>query len=104
MTSNKSTPGWLGINYKLLKWAFACCPNRFIDLFNATLTLGHHPWHSAKVVVLPKPKCPDYSLPKAYQPISLLECCGKLLEKIIAKRFTSDINLYSLLPNNQFGS
>jgi hypothetical protein len=56
------------------------------------------------VVVLPKPKRPDYSLPKAYRPISLLECCGKLLEKIVAKRFMSDINLFSLLPNNQFGS
>jgi hypothetical protein len=73
-------------------------------LFNAALSLSHHPWHSAKVVVLAKPKQPDYSLPKAYQPISLLECTGKLLEKIITKRFTSDINLYSLLPNNQFGS
>ena len=103
-TSNKSAPGWSGINYKLLKWAFACRPDRFTDLFDAALTLGHHPWHDAKVVVLPKPQRPDYSLPKAYRPISLLECCGKLLEKIVAKRFLSDINLYSLLPNNQFGS
>jgi hypothetical protein len=104
MTSNKSAPGWSGINYQLLKWAFICCPDHFVSLFDATLTLGHHPWHNAKVVVLLKPKCPDYSLPKAYHPISLLECCGKLLEKIVAKQFLSDINLYSLLPNTQFGS
>ena len=103
-TSNKSTPGWSGINYQLLKWAFSCRPDRFVDLFDAALSLGHHPWHAAKVVILAKPKRPDYSLPKAYRPISLLECCGKLLEKIVAKRFLSDINLYSLLPNNQFGS
>ena len=102
-TSNKSAPGWSGINYKLLKWAFACQPDRLLEVYEAALTLGCHPWHNAKVVVLPKPQRPDYSLPKAYRPISLLECCGKLLEKILAKRISSDINLHSLLPNNQFG-
>jgi hypothetical protein len=102
--SNKSAPGWSGINYKLLKWAFATQPHRFIDIFNSAIHLGHHPWKEAKVVVLAKPKRPDYSLPKSYRPISLLECCGKLLEKIIANRLLSDLNLFSLLPPNQFGS
>ena len=57
-----------------------------------------------KVVVLAKPQRPDYSMPKAYRPISLLECCRKLLEKIVASRLLHDLNLYSLLPPNQFGS
>ena len=65
-TSNKSAPGSSGINYKLLKWAFAASPQRFLDLFNAALTLGHHPWKEASVVVIPKLNKPDYSLPKAY--------------------------------------
>ena len=103
-TSNKSALGWSGINYKLLKWAFAAQPHRFIDLFNHAVTLGHHPWKEAKVVVLAKPQRPDYSVPKAYRPISLLECCGKLLEKIMATRILHDLNLHSLLPANQFGS
>ena len=103
-TSNKSAPGWSGINYKLLKWAFAANPSHFVTLFNQALTLGHHPWKEAKVVVLAKPLRPDYSIPKAYRPISLLECCGKLLEKIVASRLLHDLNLYSLLPANQFGS
>ena len=48
---------------------------------------------------------PDYSAPKAYRPVSLMECTGKLLEKVIAKRITSDIALYpDILPPNQFGS
>ena len=103
-TSNKSAPGWSGIGYKLLKWAFAAQPLRFVTLFNQALTLGYHPWKEAKVVVLAKPQRPDYSMPKAYRPISLLECCGKLLEKIVASRLLHDLNLYSLLPPNQFGS
>ena len=37
-------------------------------------------------------------------PISLLECCGKLLEKIMARRVMHDLNAFSLLPPTQFGS
>ena len=84
-TSNKSAPGSSGISYKLLKWAYKAWPDRFISIFNAAISLGYHPWKEALVVVVPKPNKPNYSLPKAYRPISLLECCGKLLEKIVAK-------------------
>ncbi len=103
-TSNSSAPGLSGVNYKLLKWAFAASPDRFVDLFNGCVTFGHHPWTAARVVPIAKPKKADYSLPKAYRPISLLECCGKLLEKIMAKRVLSDLNEFSLLPPSQFGS
>jgi len=103
-TSNKSAPGISSINYKLLKWAFAASPQRFLDLYNAALTLGYHPWKEALVVVIPKPNKPDYSLPKAYRPIALLECCGKVLEKIIACCVLHDVNSLQLIPTNQFGS
>ena len=103
-TSNKSAPGLSGIGYRLLKWAFESRPDRFLDLFNSAITLGHHPWSDALVVVIPKPAKPDYSLSKAYRPISLLECCGKLLEKIVAKRILNDIHRYNILPPTQFGS
>ena len=103
-TSNGSAPGRSGINYKLLKWAFEASPPRFTSLFNAALSLGHHPWKDAKVVVLPKPGKPDYRMPKAYRPISLLECCGKLLEKVIATRVLAEVNEHDLIPPNQFSS
>ena len=103
-TSNSSAPGISGINYKLLKWAFAAAPDRFTSLYNACLERGVHPWSNAKVVPIPKPKKPDYAVPKAYRPISLLECCGKLLEKIVAKRVLHDLNVYHILPMSQFGS
>ena len=103
-TSNKSAPGPSRINYKLLKWAFASRPDRFLLIFNATITLGHHLWKEATIVVLPKPSKLDYSLPKAYQPISLLECCRKILEKIIAKCILSDAHSFDILPPSQFGS
>jgi len=103
-TSNKSTPGPSGITYKLLKWGHAANPSRLTTLFNAAVSLRHHPWHCATVVPIPKPSKIDYRVAKAYRLISLLECCGKLLEKIIAKRILLDAAHFQLLPPNQFGS
>jgi retron-type reverse transcriptase len=103
-TSNKSAPGPSGINYKLVKWAFSAHPEFILNIYNAALHLGHHPWTAAKVVIIPKPNKPDYSTAKAYRPISLLECFGKVLEKVVANHFTSDCNLHNILPPSQFGS
>ena len=103
-TSNNSAPGPSGIGYKLVKWAFSAQPDFILDIFTSSLRLGHHPWTEAKVVIIPKPNKPDYSVPKAYRPVSLLECYGKVLEKIVANRFASDCNLHNILPHSQFGS
>ena len=104
-TSNKSAPGPSGINYKLLKWAFDASPEVFTHLFNLSLSTGTHVWKHATIVPIPKPNKPDYSAPKAYRPVSLMECTGKLLEKVVTTRITNDISLYpDILPNNQFGS
>jgi len=61
-TSNLSAPGISGINYKLLKWAFQSRPDRFLEIFNAAISYGCHPWKEALVVVIPKPNKPDYSV------------------------------------------
>ena len=103
-TSNKSAPGPTGITYKLLKWCHSTSPSHLTSLFNAMVLWGHHPWRCATVVPIPKPGKPDYRIAKAYCPISLLECCGKLLEKIIAKRILLDAARFHLLPSCQFGS
>jgi ribonuclease HI len=53
--------------------------------------------------VLRKPGKPDYSLPDAYRPISLLNTLGKLLEAVIARRLSYLAEKHGLLPNSQFG-
>jgi hypothetical protein len=85
--SNSSALGISGIGYKILKWAHSTYPDALTLFFNLCLDSGTHPWKHAKVVVINKPDKPNYSLPKAYHPISLLEYMGKLLEKVVAKRF-----------------
>ena len=54
-------------------------------------------------MVLLKPGKPHYDTPKSYRPIQLLECLGKLLEKVIAKCLTFDCGKYEILPPEQFG-
>lgn len=74
-------------------------------IFTACVDLGHHPkqWRSAKIIVLRKPSKPDYSLPGAYRPISLLNTLGKLLEAVVAQRLSYLAEKHGLLPNSQFG-
>jgi hypothetical protein len=104
--SNKSTPGPSGHNYKPVKWAFTADPSRLQKLFEACLHLGYHPkgWKIATIAVVPKPGKEDYSLPKCYRPVALLECLGKLLEKVVAKRLSHDIMALRLIPTSQFGA
>jgi Reverse transcriptase (RNA-dependent DNA polymerase) len=102
--ANKSAPGLSGILYKLVQWVNNACPDLLTTLFNAALHLGIHPWTEVKVVIIPKPGKTDYSAPKSYRPISLLECIGKVLEKIIARHLGSDVDHFDLLGPSQFGS
>jgi hypothetical protein len=53
--------------------------------------------------VIPKPNRADYTLAKNFRPISLLECLGKLLEKIVAKIIYKEITKHALVPTTQFG-
>jgi len=76
-----------------------------MGLLEACLRTGYHPrlWKEAIVCVIPKPKRLDYMLAKNFRPISLLECLGKLLEKVVAKLLYSDMSKHALIPTTQFG-
>jgi hypothetical protein len=97
-TSNSSAPGPSGIGYLLLKWAFKAKPSFFSLIFTHALHLGPHPWGDALVIIIPKPGKPNYTLAKAYRPISLLECCVKLLEKVVASCFSWDVTADAVSP------
>jgi hypothetical protein len=82
----------------------AARPDYLPHLLNLCLNLGYHPWKTATVVMINKPQKPDYTVPKAYRPIALLEYTGKLLEKIVAKCIYFNIEQHDLLPMTQYGS
>ena len=50
----------------------------------AHIRLGVHPdrWKVARGVVIPKPGKDDYPLAKAYRVIPLLNCLGRMVEKV----------------------
>ena len=103
--ASHSAPGWTGHTWTLIKWTWEADPERLTNLLGACLRAGHHPrlWKEAVVCVIPKPNRADYTLAKNFRPISLLECLGKLLEKIVAKLIYRDMANYDLVPSTQFG-
>ena len=46
----------------------------------------YDPWRESTTVIIRKPGKPDYSVPKAYRPIALLNTTAKLLSALIADR------------------
>ena len=103
--TNRSAPGQTGHTWMLIKWAWEADSDRIVNLMEACLKTGYHPrlWKEAIVSVIPKPKRADYTLAKNFRPISLLECLGKLLEKIVAKLIYADMSKHALIPTTQFG-
>jgi len=75
------------------------------QLFNAVIALDTYfdPWHEFTTVVLRKPDKPDYTIPKAYRPIALLNTTCKLLTALVAERTTSILEQHNLLPDTHFG-
>ena len=60
--------------------------------------------HRAIAIALKKPNKPDYTQPRAYCLITLLEYMGKLLEKVVAYRLTYLPGWYNLISGSQFRS
>lgn len=73
--------------------------------YDACVRLGVQPriFKQSCTVIIAKPKRPDYTKPKAYCPIVLLNCLGKLMEKIIARRLQFDAQKFGLMHPSQFG-
>jgi hypothetical protein len=104
-TSSSTAPGLSGMLYKVWKWVATVALDMLVDVVRAAVTLGtHHPsWKQSVIAVIPKNNKKDMSLPKSHHPIQLVECLGKLVEKLVAKRITYDLGRYELMPFNQFG-
>jgi len=76
-----------------------------LPIFNAAINLRtyYNPWRESITVILRKPGKPDYSVPKAYRPIALLNTTAKLLSTIVADRTSYILETHNLLPNTHFG-
>jgi len=88
-------PGVNGIPNRFLRAVAGELCSHIRHLFQACLRMGHHPkrFKEANTVVLKKPKKSDYSQPKSYRPIALLDTLGKAFE--------TRERLRNLLPEEQ---
>lgn len=98
-------PGMDEITFRVWKELWPVLGGVIVKLYQASLDLKYVPqrWRTAKIVVLRKPNKPDYSRPKAYRPISLLQTISKGLEAVVARRLSYLAETHRLLPENHFG-
>ena len=106
-TTNSSAPGPDHVTWRHIKIAL-CTPDTdtaLVSLFNRICKAGTWPTHfkDSVSVIIPKPNKPDYSIPKAYRPIALLNTLGKLLTKVLANRLQHNAAEFGLLHRDQFG-
>ena len=106
-TTNSSAPGPDHVTWRHLKLAlsFPDTDLALATLFNKICFTGTWPQHFKESisVIIPKPNKPDYTIPKAYRPIALLNTLGKLLTKILANHLQHDAAEHNILHRDQFG-
>jgi len=100
------SPGPDLITQEIIVQAYLAIPDTFYLVYSKLIDKGYHPkvWKQASGCILKKPNKPDYSQPKAYRVIALLNCLGKVSERILAKRLSYLAETTNLLHYSQIGS
>ena len=105
--ANSSAPGPDHVTWRHVKLALTIPETdvALMTLYNKVCFTGTWPTHfkESTSVIIPKPNKPDYTIPKAYLPIALLNTLGKLLTKILANRLQHDVAEHGILHRDQFG-
>ena len=101
-TSNLSAPGPDRIGYRLIKMVMGTrLEDELIKEVARNLAKGKIPkeWQNSKIVMICK-SGKDHNKTKRWRPINLINCIGKLGEKVVANRLQES----ELLHKHQFGS
>jgi ribonuclease HI len=101
----QKAPGVDRINFRALRLLWDWDSPRIIALARQCFRLGVHPqtWKTAKGILLHKPNKPNHLI-KAYRVISLLNCMGKVIEKIAAEAIADYCESAGVLHQGQMGS
>jgi len=94
-----------GISNKALQAAAHILVRHLATLINQSLKLGYCLAHfrNSTTVVLCKPGKDNYTTPKVYRPIILLNTIGKIMDAIIACRLSYLVEKYLVLSNIHMG-
>ncbi|ODM18159.1 hypothetical protein SI65_06030 [Aspergillus cristatus] len=101
----QKAPGIDRLNFRALRLLWEWDSPRIVALTRQCFRLGLHPpvWKVAKGILLRKPNKPDYTAVKAYRVISLLNCLGKVVEKVAADAIAHHCETMGVLHPGQMG-
>lgn len=95
-----------GISNRILKAYAEKLSELLTPLFQACIAHSYHlqAFKTANTITMKKLGKADYTTPKAYRPIALLNTLCKVLEAIMGKKITYLTEKHHLLPNAQMGA
>ena len=93
------------INFQILQMIWGWDKARITSMVYHAIRLGYHPteWKKARGILLEKGGKRDFRLVRSYQVISLLNCIGKVVEKVVAMELSGYCESYSTLYLGQMG-
>jgi len=102
--SVRKAPGPDRLGFKAIRLLCEWDAPRIIAIVKMSFRLGIHPraQKEARGVVKPKLNKPDYGVAKAYRVIMLLNCLGKVVEKVAVNAIAEQCERRQLLHNGQF--
>lgn len=103
-TKTGKAPGPDGFSYDIIKHLYSIYPKIFNIIFCTCYKLQCFPtnWKSAELVLFAK-KNKDQTTPNSYRPICLINCLGKIMEKIIYNRMQYFLQNHGSLSELQYG-
>lgn len=104
--SPTKAPGPDKLNFKAIRLVWSWDPERITAIVKNAVRLHYHPksWKRAQGILLEKGNKRDKSLVKSYRVISLLNCMGKLVEKLIAEELAQFCETHLKLHKGQMGA
>lgn len=98
------TPGPNCIGNVIFKQCQSLLTLHLSPIFRALFSTHHYlkDWKESRTVVLRKPNKQDYTTPKAYRPIALLDTMSKILWLCVARTLTLKSKRHKLLEKHQF--